>query len=179
MLIVYCCAFIVRQYNPCFNGVTFQLVTESILMQLIIFTGVQASGKSSFYLLNLYHSHLRINLDMLKTRHRENIIFEAGLASKTKMVIDNTNPTRADRTRYIQRAIDADFEVISYYFETDLDSTLQRNAMRIGKASIPEVGVRATFKKLEVPSIDEGFAEVFKIKIVGNGEFTVLPLSPA
>ena len=44
-------------------------------MQLIIFTGVQASGKSSFYLLNLYHSHLRINLDMLKTRHRENIIF--------------------------------------------------------------------------------------------------------
>ena len=26
---------------------------------------------------------------MLKTRHRENIIFEGGLASKIKMVIDN------------------------------------------------------------------------------------------
>ncbi len=62
-------------------------------MQLIIFMGIQASGKSSYYLLNLAHSHLRINLDMLKTRHREKIIFEAGLASKTKMVIDNTNPT--------------------------------------------------------------------------------------
>ena len=85
-------------------------------MQLIIFTGVQASGKSSFYLLNLYHSHLRINLDMLKTRHRENIIFEACLTSKTKMVIDNTNPTKIDRARYIQRAKDAGFEVISYYF---------------------------------------------------------------
>ena len=81
-------------------------------MQLIIFTGVQASGKSSFYLLNLAHSHLRINLDMLKTRHRENMIFEACLASKTKMVIDNTNPTKADRARYIQRAKDAGFEVI-------------------------------------------------------------------
>ena len=146
-------------------------------MQLIIFTGVQASGKSSFYLLNLYHSHLRINLDMLKTRHRENMIFEAGLSSKTKMVIDNTNPTRADRERYIQRAIDAGFEVISYYFETDLNSTLSRNAQRAGKANIPEVGVRATFKKLQVPSFDEGFSQIFRICIIGNGEFSVLPVS--
>ena len=142
-------------------------------MQLIIFTGVQASGKSSFYLLNLYHSHLRINLDMLKTRHRENIIFEACLTSKTKMVIDNTNPTREDRARYIGRAKDAGFEVISYYFETDLNSTLERNCHREGKANIPEVGVRATFKKLEVPSLDEGFDEIFKVKIVGNGEFQI------
>ena len=143
-------------------------------MQLIIFTGVQASGKSSFYLLNLSHLHLRISLDMLKTRHRENIIFEACLASKTKMVIDNTNPSKLDRARYIQRAKEAGFEVISYYFETDLASTLQRNSHREGKAKIPEVGVRATFKKLEVPSRDEGFDALFKVKIIGNGVFEIL-----
>ena len=142
-------------------------------MQLIIFTGVQASGKSSFYLLNLHQSHLRINLDMLKTRHRENIIFEACLVSKTKMVIDNTNPTRDDRARYIQRAKDAGFEVISYYFETDLSSTLERNSYRKGKANIPEVGIRATYKKLETPILDEGFDAIFKVKIVENGEFSV------
>ena len=142
-------------------------------MQLIIFTGVQASGKSSFYLLNLYHSHLRINLDMLKTRHRENIIFEACSTSKTKMVIDNTNPTREDRARYIGRAKDVGFEVISYYFETDLNSALERNSQRTGKANIPEVGVRATFKKLEVPSLDEGYDEMFRVKIVGNREFSI------
>ena len=142
-------------------------------MQLIIFTGVQASGKSSFYLLNLYHSHLRINLDMLKTRHRENIIFEACLTSKTKMVIDNTNPTHEDRARYIGRAKDAGFEVISYYFETDLNSTLKRNSYREDKANIPEVGVRATYKKIEAQSLDEGFDEIFKVKIVGNGEFLI------
>ena len=142
-------------------------------MQLIIFTGVQASGKSSFYLLNLYHSHLRVNLDMLKTRHRENIIFEACLTSKTKMVIDNTNPTHEDRARYIGRAKDAGFEVISYYFETDLNSTLKRNSYREDKANIPEVGVRATYKKIEAQSLDEGFDEIFKVKIVGNGEFLI------
>ncbi|WP_180157923.1 ATP-binding protein [Acinetobacter sp. YH12045] len=145
-------------------------------MQLIIFTGVQASGKSTFYMLNLYHSHLRINLDMLKTRHRENMIFEAGLASKTKMVIDNTNPDREARARYIKRAVDAGFEVIAYYFETDLDSTLKRNSLREGKAHIPEVGVHATYRKLQVPSRDEGFDQIFKIKIISHGEFSILPM---
>ena len=142
-------------------------------MQLIIFIGVQAAGKSTFYKQYFYNSHLRLNLDMLKTRHRENLLFEAGLASKTKMVIDNTNPTKTDRARYIKRAIDAGFEVIAYYFETDLKNTLQRNNQRDGKACIPEVGVRATYKKLEVPSLDEGFNEMFKVKIVGNGEFAI------
>ncbi len=46
----------------------------------------------------------------------------------------------------------------------------------MGKANIPEVGVRATYKKLEVPSLDEGFDEIFKVKIIGNGEFSVVPL---
>ena len=145
-------------------------------MQLIIFIGAQASGKSSFYLLNLAQSHLRINLDMLKTRYRENIIFEAALASKTKIVIDNTNPTAEDRARYIQRAKAAGFEVVAYFFETDLDSTLQRNSLRLGKAHIPEVGVRATYKKLQVPAFTEGFDQIFQLKIVGNGEFSIHPL---
>ena len=146
-------------------------------MQLIIFTGVQASGKSTFYKHYFYDTHLRINLDMLKTRRRENILFEAALRSKTKMVIDNTNMTIYDRERYIQRAKDADFDVVSFYFETDLESTLHRNTQREGKANIPEVGVRATLKKLEVPSLDEGFNEIFKVKIVGNGEFSITPQS--
>lgn len=103
--------------------------------------GIQASGKSSYYLLNLAHSHLRINLDMLKTRHREKIIFEAGLASKTKMVVDNTNPTPADRARYIASAQAAGFEIVGYFFETELKGALERNRLREGKARIPEVGI--------------------------------------
>lgn len=141
-------------------------------MQLIIFIGVQASGKSTFYKEYFYKTHLRINLDMLKTRHREKILFEACIASKSKCVIDNTNMTKADHYRYIQRAKDAKFEVISY-FETDLSSTLVRNAQREGKANIPEKGVKATYQRLEMPNKSEGFDELFKVKIVGNGEFLV------
>ena len=142
-------------------------------MQLIIFTGVQASGKSTFYKQYFYDTNLRINLDMLKTRHRENIIFEASLRSKTKMVIDNTNMTIHDRERYIQRAKDADFEVVSFYFETDLHSTLQRNAQREGKAKIAEKGVIATYHRLEMPELSEGFSEIYHVQITQNHEFSM------
>jgi len=142
-------------------------------MQLIIFTGVQASGKSTFYQHYFYHTHLRINLDMLRTRHRENILFEAALTSKTKMVIDNTNMSKSDRARYIERAKEAEFEIISYYFETDLDSTLIRNAQREGKANIPEKGVKATFHRLQIPHTSEGFDELFKVKLIENNGFSI------
>lgn len=88
----------------------------------------------------------------------------------------NTNPSKADRARYIERAQAAGFEVICYFFETDLNSALERNSHRTGKANIPEVGVRATYKKLEYPTLDEGFEAIFKVKIVGNGEFLVKPI---
>ena len=142
-------------------------------MQLILFTGVQASGKSTFYQQYFYHTHLRINLDMLKTRHREKILFEAAIASKTKIVIDNTNMSKADRARYIQLAKTAGFEIISYYFETDLDSTLQRNAQREGKANIDEKGVKATFYRLEVPNCSEGFDTLFKVNMIENNGFSI------
>ena len=38
-------------------------------MQLIIFVGLQSSGKSTFYLDKFIDSHIRLNLDMLKTRN--------------------------------------------------------------------------------------------------------------
>ncbi|MFK5976608.1 MAG: hypothetical protein QM493_08880 [Sulfurovum sp.] len=42
----------------------------------VIFIGLQASGKSTFFLENFYKTHIRINFDMLKTRHRENIFLK-------------------------------------------------------------------------------------------------------
>ncbi|PPT07188.1 polynucleotide kinase 3-phosphatase-like [Geitlerinema sp. FC II] len=67
----------------------------------IIFAGIKGSGKSTFYFQYFANTHLRINLDMLKTRHREKLIFEACLYAKQPLVIDNTNPTKLDRARYI------------------------------------------------------------------------------
>lgn len=70
-------------------------------MELIILIGLQGSGKSTFSAQRFTDTHIRLNLDMLKTRHREHLLFEACLAAKQPMVIDNTNPTPEDRARYM------------------------------------------------------------------------------
>ena len=81
-------------------------------MQLVLFIGVQASGKSTFYRQRFAESHLRLSLDMLRTRFREAILFDACLEAKQPMVIDNTNPSRQERARYILPAKAAGFEII-------------------------------------------------------------------
>ncbi|WP_193161663.1 AAA family ATPase [Microbulbifer hainanensis] len=134
-------------------------------MKGIIFIGLQASGKSSFYLDNFYKTHIRLNLDMLKTRHREKILFDACLESKQPVVIDNTNPTRKDRERYISAFKNHRFDVVGYYFASPLEDCLKRNAQRKGKERIPEVGIRATFRKLEMPDIQEGFDKLYRVRI--------------
>jgi predicted kinase len=73
-------------------------------MEAVIFVGIQASGKSTFYLQRFFETHVRINLDMLRTRHREQVLIEACVAGKQSFVIDNTNATREQRARYIAPA---------------------------------------------------------------------------
>ena len=80
-------------------------------MEAIIFCGIQGSGKSTFYLRHFYPTHVRLNLDMLHTRHREAILLHACLAAQQPFVIDNTNATIAKRARYISLAKAAGFRV--------------------------------------------------------------------
>lgn len=111
-------------------------------------------------------------MDMLKTRYRENILFNACLASKQPVVIDNMNPTKGDRARYISGFKAHRFEVAGYYFASSLQDCLKRNALRRGKECVPEVGVRGTYKKLELPEYSEGFNQLYSVSIK-NGGFAI------
>jgi predicted kinase len=142
-------------------------------MQAVIFIGVQATGKSTFFKERFADTHVRINLDMLKTRHREKLILEACLQAGQSFVIDNTNPTVADRQRYIVPARAAQFEVIGYYFRSELTTLLKRNQQRIDKPSIPVAGVQGAYRKLQVSSQSEGFNQLFYVKIDPQGVFLV------
>lgn len=142
-------------------------------MQAIIFIGIQASGKSTFFQQRFFHSHIRLNLDMLKTRHREQLLLRACLEAKQPFVTDNTNATRADRAKYISAAKDAGFSVVGYYFQSKLQDAIERNQRRSGKALIPVKGILATHRKLELPSLDEGFDQLFYVAINDANEFVV------
>ena len=48
-------------------------------MEAVLLIGIQASGKTTFYLERFSRTHLRLNLDMLRTRRRERLLLAACL----------------------------------------------------------------------------------------------------
>lgn len=142
-------------------------------MEAIIFCGIQASGKSTYYLQHFFHTHVRISMDLLRTRHREKRFLELCLQSGQRFVIDNTNPSAEERSRYIVPAKKARFNVIGYYFESSLAEAIQRNAARSGRARIPDKGVGGTYKRLELPSLAEGFDSLYKVSLSPDYRYLV------
>lgn len=145
-------------------------------MEAVIFIGIQGAGKSTFYKERFFDTHLRINLDMLRTRHREEVLLDACIRAKQRFVVDNTNATAAHRARYIEPARVAGFHVIGYFFDVTVGEAARRNAQRLGKQRVPDRAIYGTHQRLEPPSLDEGFDEIFRVTIDEDGQFRVEPL---
>jgi tRNA uridine 5-carbamoylmethylation protein Kti12 len=142
-------------------------------VEAIVLIGIPGSGKSSFYKERFYATHLRINRDMLKTRQRERALVETCFKLKQRFVLDNINATRADRSELIAEAHVARFRVIGYFFQVSTRVAVARNKDRSGKAQIPLVGIFGAYKRLEPPSREEGFDELFVVTIGADRNFMV------
>lgn len=142
-------------------------------MEAILLIGLQASGKSTFYRQRFFNTHVRINLDMLKTRHREKRFLEVCLETLQPFVVDNTNPAKEDRRRYIEPAKAAGFRVVGYYLRSKVEECKGRNAERPQRQQVPLGGLLGTYKRLELPSLSEGFDDLYYVKIGEDGQFVV------
>ena len=81
-------------------------------------------------------------------------------------MVDNTNPTCADRQRYINAAKAAGYALIGYYFQSKVEDCLRRNSERPGSERVPDVAILSTAKKLEPPNWEEGFDRLFHVRLV-------------
>jgi predicted kinase len=144
-------------------------------MEAVILIGIQGSGKSTFYRERFFETHVRISLDLLKTRDREQEFVQTCLRTGQRFVVDNTNIRAAERARYIAAAKSAGFRVKGYFFEAKLREALRRNNLRSGRALIPVVGVIGTLKRLQPPVMEEGFDELYVVSRDENDQFIVTP----
>lgn len=129
--------------------------------------GLQATGKSSFYKRNFFHSHMRVSYSMLRDEEAEAMFVFYCLEARQNFVIDNTNPTVESREKYIGVA-KGDFEIIGYYFESKIRDAIKRNKKRSARERITEDYILRTYNKLQVPSYNEGFDKLYYVKIVDN-----------
>jgi AAA domain len=95
-------------------------------------------------------------LIFVKTRNRERALLEMYMRMGQKFVIDNTNPTVAERAVYVTAAKRAGFRVKAYFFESSLRLALKRNAQRSGRAAIPVAGWRHCHAQATAPSGSQG-----------------------
>ena len=130
--------------------------------------GIQGSGKTTFYKERFLKTHVRISLDLLKTRGKEQRFLQLCLETGQKFVLDNTNPTVASRLHFIEAARRYRFQVVGYYFNTHLQEALARNRQRSGKEVIAHAGIYATHKKLQPPTLAEGFDALFEVSLTGD-----------
>lgn len=142
-------------------------------MEVILLIGIQGAGKSTFYHERFAATHLRINLDMLRTRHRERRLVETCLEIGQPFVVDNTNPTRAGRLTYLAAAKAAGARVVGYYFQSRVEDCARRNDRRPADRQVPFKAILGTAARLERPTRDEGFDERWYVRIDPGGGFVV------
>ena len=92
---------------------------------------------------------------------------------KQPFVIDNTNPTVEERARYIAPAIAAGFRVVAYHLDLPIAVCIKRNAARQGKQRIPASAIYGTRKRLQPPTLAEGFQALYTVRLGEEGELVI------
>lgn len=132
--------------------------------ELIIFVGLQASGKSTYYHAHLAATHVHVSKDLMKNARNRDAkqieMIEEALAQGRSVVVDNTNPTPAIRAPLIASGKRHGARVVAYYFETTVKDAVARNRQREGKARVPDVALFVSAKKMVPPGVAEGFDEI-------------------
>lgn len=146
-------------------------------MEMVIFIGLQGSGKSTFFRTHFAATHEYVSKDRLPSnRHksrRQTQLIESALQAGRSVVVDNTNPTVEAREALISLGRAYGAEIVEYYFESNVSACLGRNAQRTGKERVPNVAIYVTAKKLVRPTYAEGFDKLYYVRITENGTFEV------
>jgi bifunctional polynucleotide phosphatase/kinase len=138
--------------------------------QVIICVGPPGAGKSHYvkkYLIPKGFVH--INQDTLRTFEKCRTEFMKTLKEmeNPKVVIDNTNPSKETRKKYIDIAKNHGVPVVILWFDTDGSVCKHNNAFRAftsDRSLVPEIAYRIFNKNFEMPDREEGCDDVISVK---------------
>jgi predicted kinase len=155
-----------------------EVTSDNHPLEVAVLVGLQASGKSTFTAQSFGDDHVVVSKDAWpNARNRQQrqmrLIGEA-LAAGQSVVVDNTNPSPEEWAPLIAEARAHAARAVGYWFPPDVAGSLSRNAGREPRTRVPEVGVRATLKRLVRPRRADGFDAIYRVTFDGSGGFTVV-----
>lgn len=114
-----------------------------------------------------------------RPERRQAQLIAAALDAGRSVVVDNTNATAAERAALIALGRAQGATITGYYFPTEPGVALRRNRMRTGKARVPDVAIFAIHKRLQPPSMAEGFDALYEVRVDEDSHrFMVTPAAP-
>jgi predicted kinase len=146
--------------------------------ELVVLVGLPGAGKTSFFRDHFQASHVHVSKDLMRNARdrntRQGRLIEEALRAGRSVVVDNINPTIADRAPLVALARAHGARVVAYVLDTTIRTAVARNRRREGEARVPDVAIFMAAKRLEVPTVAEGLDAVYRVRS-SDGRFEVAP----
>jgi predicted kinase len=146
--------------------------------ELAILIGLPGSGKTSFVRARL-GGHVHVSNDLMKGSRaaaRTAALVAEALAAGRSVAVDNVNARVADRAPLIAAARAHGARVAGYLLDTEARECLRRNRTREGAARVPDVAIFVSRKRLQPPTMAEGFDALYQVRAV-DGKFDLSAFS--
>ena len=145
--------------------------------ECVILIGLPGSGKSTLYRERFGATHVHVSKDLwpkaTKRDQRQQKMISDALAAGQSVVVDNINPSVAERAKIIALGRIYRAQVIGYFFDVSTRVAVARNAERAGRAKVPNVAIFTAAKRLEPPTSAEGFDRLFRVTIAEDRSLCV------
>jgi bifunctional polynucleotide phosphatase/kinase len=148
------------------NGVHF-LFSKGV--ELVLFHGCPASGKTTFYKRHFEpKGYVHVNQDQLKTWQKCVEEVDRLLERRQSCVVDNTNPDKEKRSKFIALACARGVPVRCVEFltsraEANFLNEYRSKSKRGYRELLPKIAFDYYYRLLEAPTEEEGFLELIRV----------------